>query len=116
MTFYIALLAAYAVFLKRCHGCSDVAFGTTYSNRNRWDLSALIGASIDVPALRVDLSDNPPFSVLLGRMRDAVSDALTYQDVPYELVSPHLELGRTTPVAPLTRAMLAYFPEMPTVG
>ena len=116
VTFYIALLAAYAVFLKRCHGCSDVAFGTTYSNRNRWDLSALIGASIDVPALRVDLSDNPPFSVLLGRMRDAVSDALTYQDVPYELVSPHLELGRTTPVAPLTRAMLAYFPEMPTVG
>ncbi len=102
----ICLIAALAATLPRYTGCSDVTIGTTYSSRHHWKFETLIGPTIDVPALRIDVTGNPDFAGLVTRVRTLVADALTFQDVPVERV-----LSRQP--SPLFRTVLSYFPETP---
>jgi hypothetical protein len=67
----------------------------------------MIGASILVPALRVDMSDNPDVPELLLRVRDVVAAALTNQDMPIEEILPRGQKG------PLFRMVCTMFPDTP---
>jgi non-ribosomal peptide synthetase component F len=109
-TLYLTLVAAWAMILSRYTGCDDVIFGTTYSNRHHWRFGSLIGATIDVPAIRVDLTDNPTLAALLARVRAVVAETLTHQDVPFEKIGPSLERKTT---GPLFRMVFSYFAEVP---
>ena len=105
----MTLLTAYAMILQRYTGCADLTIGTTYSNRPHWQFASLIGATIDVPALRIDMTDNPDLATLLARVRAMVTAALTYQDVPWERIAPSLQLAST----PLFRVVFTFFAETP---
>jgi len=109
VTLYMTLLTAYAMILQRYTGCADLTIGTTYSNRPHWQFASLIGATIDVPALRIDMTDNPDLATLLARVRAVVTAALTYQDVPWERIAPSLQLAST----PLFRVVFTFFAETP---
>ena len=61
VTVYIAILTAYLLAVRQYTGCPDLTIGTTYSDRDDHRFASMIGASIVVPALRVDMSDNPDF-------------------------------------------------------
>lgn len=108
-TLYMMLLTAYAMILRRYTGCADLTIGTTYSNRPHWQFASLIGATIDVPALRIDMTDNPDLATLLARVRAVITTALTYQDVPWERIAPSLQLAST----PLFRVVFTFFAETP---
>jgi hypothetical protein len=110
VTTYMTLLAAYAILIARYTGCTDVTIGTTYSNRHHWRFKSLIGPTIQVPALRIDLSDNCDFLTLLSRVRGVIISALTYQDLPLAQVAGSGQWVRQ-PDAPLFRAVLAFFAE-----
>jgi hypothetical protein len=110
VTLFNTLLAAYAVLLRRYTGASDITIGTTYSDRQHWQFASLIGATIDVPALRVDMTDNPDFLTLVTRARAVVSGAVEYQDVPFERIAPSLNRKAS---GPLFRVVFSFFPEMP---
>jgi condensation domain-containing protein len=110
VTLFNTLLAAYAVLLRRYTGASDITIGTTYSDRQHWQFASLIGATIDVPALRIDMTDNPDFLTLVGRARTVVSGAVEYQDVPFERIAPSLNRKSS---GPLFRVVFSFFPEMP---
>ncbi len=112
VTTYVTLLTAYAIVLRRYTNCADLVIGTTYSNRHHWRFATLIGATIDVPALRIDMRDDPELPTLLARVRSVVTDALTYQDVPFELVARELDPPRH-PAGPLFRVVFSFFPETP---
>jgi len=109
-TVYLTLLTAYAMLLSRYTGCDDVTAGTTYSNRHQSRFASLIGPTIDVPALRVDMTDNPTLLTLLARTRVVVAEALTWQDVPLPYIAP--QLGRKVS-GPLFRMVFSYFGEVP---
>jgi non-ribosomal peptide synthetase component F len=109
VTLYMTLITAYAMILQRYTGCADLTIGTTYSNRPHWQFASLIGATIDVPALRIDMTDNPDLATLLARVRAVVTAALTYQDVPWERIAPSLQLAST----PLFRVVFTFFAETP---
>jgi hypothetical protein len=111
-TLYITLIAAYAAILRRYTGCGDITIGTTYSNRHHWQFASLIGATIDVPALRIDMTDDPSLTALLARVRAVVTAALTYQDVPFEKIAPSLQLAHE-PTGPLFRTVFSFFAETP---
>jgi hypothetical protein len=111
-TLYLTLVAAWAMILSRYTGCDDIVFGTTYSNRHHRRFASLIGATIDVPAIRVDMTDNPTLPVLLTRVRAVVADALTHQDVPFEKIAPSLGLERSAS-GPLFRMVFSFFAEVP---
>jgi non-ribosomal peptide synthetase component F len=110
VTLFNTLLAAYAVLLRRYTGASDITIGTTYSDRQHWQFASLIGATIDVPALRIDMTDNPDFLTLVTRARTIVSGAVEYQDVPFERIAPSLN---RKPSGPLFRVVFSFFPETP---
>jgi len=109
-TVYLTLLTVYAVILSRYTGCDDITLGTTYSNRHHSRFASLIGATIDVPALRINMSDNPILLCLLARARTVVAEALAWQDVPFDYIAPRLERKAS---GPLFRMVFSYFAELP---
>jgi len=107
VTPYIAVLTAYFRAVRSFTGCDDLTIGTTYSDRDDHRFAAMVGASIGVPAIRVDMRDDPPTGTLLHRVRDSVSAAVTHQDLPIEEVLPRDSSG------PLFRMVCTHFPETP---
>ena len=107
VTPYIAILAAYFLTLRHYTGCDDLTIGTTYSNRHGLRFASMIGATILVPSLRVDMGGDPSVAALLGRVRDVLAAALTHQDVPVDQVIPR------DSKRPLFRVVCSAFPETP---
>lgn len=107
VTVYIAMLTAYLLAVRQYTGCPDITIGTTYSDRDDQRFASMIGASIVVPALRVDMSDNPDIAALLLRVREVVAAALLHQDLPIEEVVPRDSKG------PLFRMVCTAFPDTP---
>ena len=107
VTVYIAVLAAYLLMLRQMTGCADLTVGTTYSERDGKRFASMVGASIIVPALRVDMADDPSVPDLLRRIRGVVADAIQYQDLPLEEVIPRETRG------PLFKVVCTLFPDTP---
>lgn len=83
-TLFMVLLAAFQVLLSRYTACDDVAVGSALAGRNRVETEELIGIFINILVLRTDLSRNPTFRELLGRVREACRGTYSHQDLPYE--------------------------------
>ncbi len=98
-TSFMALLAAFEVVVSRHAGEGDVVIGTPIAGRVRPELEPMIGAFLNTLVLRNDLTDNPTFRTLLGRVREVSLDAFANQDVPFELLlaelQPRRDLSRT---------------------
>ena len=107
VTRYIAVLTAYLLATKDLTGCTDLTIGTTYSDRDDRRFALMIGASVMVPAVRVDMTGDPDFPVLVRLVRDAVAAAVANQDMVAGDVVPN------APKAPLFKLVCTVFPETP---
>ncbi|MEM7356698.1 MAG: condensation domain-containing protein, partial [Acidobacteriota bacterium] len=98
-TLFMTLLAAFKVLFYRLAGEDDFAVGTPVAGRNRSEAEALIGVFLNTLVLRTDLSGNPTFSDLLGRVREVTVGAYAHQDLPFEKLldelQPQRDLSRT---------------------
>ncbi|HEY6217145.1 MAG TPA: condensation domain-containing protein, partial [Pyrinomonadaceae bacterium] len=83
VTLFMTLLAAFKVLLFRYTGECDVVVGSPIAGRNRVETENLIGFFVNSLALRTDLSGNPTFRQLVGRVREVALDAYAYQDLPF---------------------------------
>jgi amino acid adenylation domain-containing protein len=93
-TLFVTLLAAFNVLLSRYSRQDDLVVGTAISGRGNPELEALVGPIENMVALRTDLSGGPSFSELLTRVRDLAGEALSHQDVPFEILLEQLPLER----------------------
>jgi amino acid adenylation domain-containing protein len=97
-TAFMTLLAAFATLLGRYADQEDVVLGTYTAGRERPELESVIGFFVNTVALRCDLSGDPPFPVLLRRVRETVLNALAHESVPFagvvERVAPARESTR----------------------
>ena len=97
-TLFMTLLAAFYVLLRRLSGEDDIAICSPIANRNRTELEQVVGFFVNTLILRTDLSGNPTFVELLGRVSEVCYGAYTYQDLPFEKlvseVSPERDLRR----------------------
>src|SRR6185437_4592338 len=84
MTVFMTLLAGFAVLLGRYSGVEDVVVGSPVAGRNRAETEDLIGFFVNDLVLRADLSGDPPFTGLLGRVRRTALEAYAHQDLPFE--------------------------------
>lgn len=107
VTVYIAVLTAWLLAARELSGCADLTAGTTYSDRDDRRFASMIGASILVPALRVDMTGDPALPDLLARVREVVAAALTHQDQPLEEILPD------APKGPLFKMVCTMFPDTP---
>lgn len=105
---FMALVAAYGALLHRYTGADEVCIGTPVANRPLADTEALIGVFINTVVLRLDLSGNPSFRELIGRVRDATTRAFENQEVPFERLVEELRPQRDFGRAPLFQTMFVF--------
>src|SRR5258707_6777874 len=93
-TFFTTTLAACLTLLRRYTGMDDVAVGSPLAGRSRADLEGLVGQFVNHIVLRADASGDPMFPEFENRVRDAVWEAFSNQEVPFENVVKALQPGK----------------------
>jgi amino acid adenylation domain-containing protein len=100
VTLFITLLSAYQTLLYRYTGQTDIIVGSPTAGRNRVEIEDLAGVFVNNLVLRSDLSGNPTFRELLGRVREVAFAAFAHQDVPFERLLEELSPERDPSRAP----------------
>lgn len=100
-TLTMTLLAAFDLLLARLSGSEDVIVGMTLSNRTRLEIENLVGFFVNTLPLRADLSGNPSFRELMGRVRESSLEAYAHQDLPFEKLVEELQPDRDLSRQPL---------------
>ena len=92
-TLFATLLAAFKVLLHRYSDQTDLCVCSPVANRNRKELQGLIGYFVNLLILRSDLSGDPSFRALVGRVKQGVTGAYAHQDLPVQQLVSHLNMG-----------------------
>ncbi len=108
VTVYMVLVAAFKTFLYRYSGQSDFLIGTPVTSRTQPETDSLIGCFMNMLVLRTDLSGNPTFRELLGRVRETVLGAYTHQEMPFERLVEELKVGRAQTSTPLVQVLFSH--------
>jgi amino acid adenylation domain-containing protein len=112
---FMTLLAAFNALLYKHTGQEDIVVGCPIANRKRAELEQLIGFFTNTLALRTDLSGDPTFIELLGRVREMALGAFAHQDLPFEKLVEELQPERNLGRQPLFQVMFV-FQNLPTVS
>jgi amino acid adenylation domain-containing protein len=115
VTLYMTLAAAFQTLLYRYTGQDDLAIGTVTAGRTRAETEALIGFFANTQVLRTDLSGNPSFDELLGRVREVILKAQSHQQLPFEYLVKELHPTRSLGQNPLFQVMLVVEPPLPAL-
>jgi amino acid adenylation domain-containing protein len=106
-TLFMCLLAAFKVLIYRHTDHGDILVGTPVANRQQPEVQGLVGLFANTVVIRSDLSDNPPFDLLLARLRDTVLAAHAHQDMPFEQVLDAVNVPRSDSHAPLVQCFFS---------
>ncbi len=110
---FIVCAAAVSSLFSRHSGITDVLLSTTLSGRRRAEFESMISMFAGIGRIRTDVSGDPAFDDVVGRVRSHVLGMFENQDVPFMRVRQELlpdfptgwlEVASTLPVE------LAYFP------
>jgi amino acid adenylation domain-containing protein len=104
-TLFMTLLAAFQTLLHRYTNQKEILVGTPVANRSRLEIERLIGFFVNTLVLRTDLSGDPTFQELLGRVREVALQAYAHQDLPFEKLVEELQPERDLSRNPLFQVM-----------
>ncbi|AGP59501.1 non-ribosomal peptide synthetase [Streptomyces rapamycinicus] len=111
VTLFMGLLAPLQVLLGRYADESDVAVGTLTGGRPRPELDDVVGYFVNTVVLRTDLSGDPTWRELLGRVREVARQAYAHQELPFEKLVAQLSPERDLSRNPLFQVLLALHEE-----
>ncbi|MBG0818844.1 non-ribosomal peptide synthetase/MFS transporter [Planomonospora sp. ID82291] len=110
---FMVLLAAWQELLGRISGTDDVPVGVPEAGRLHPGAAGMLGCFVNTLVLRGDRSGEPTGRELLTRTRDAVLDALTHRDVPFERIVERLHPERSLAVTPVFQVLLNVLDDRP---
>ncbi|MEH2625097.1 amino acid adenylation domain-containing protein/non-ribosomal peptide synthase protein (TIGR01720 family) [Bradyrhizobium sp. AZCC 1719] len=105
---FMLLLGAYQALLHRYTGQSDLRVGVPVVGRRHAQLERLIGCFVNTLVLRAEIADGATFPNLLQQVKDAVIEALSHQDLPFEMLVDGLRPERSGGHNPLFQAKFNY--------
>ena len=104
-TGFMTMLAAFQTLVLHYTQQTDIVLGTDLANRMTVETEALIGFFVNLLALRTDLSGDPTFAELLGRVREVALGAYAHQDVPFDKLVEELQPERSLSHNPLVQVL-----------
>jgi len=105
VTSYMTLLACFLLLLSRYTGQMDIAVGSPIANRTYQTVENLVGTFVNTLVLRADLSADPTFVELLGRVREMSLGAYEHQDFPFERLLEVLQTERDPSYPPIVQVL-----------
>src|SRR5438105_170701 len=106
-TLFMTLVAAFKVLLYRYTAQTEIVIGSPIANRNRREIEGLIGFFVNNLVLRTDLSGDPSFRELLGRVREVALRAYEHEDLPFEKLVEELHPERDLSRNPFFQVVFA---------
>src|SRR5215831_18336346 len=108
VTLFMTLVAGFQALLSRYSGQREVVVGTDIANRNRQEVEGLIGFFVNQLVIRTEMSGDPSFRELLGRVREVTLQAYAHQDLPFEKLVEELQPERSLGYHPLFQAKIIF--------
>ncbi|MCK1516314.1 amino acid adenylation domain-containing protein [Bradyrhizobium sp. 190] len=105
---FMLLLGAYQALLHRYTGQSDLRVGVPVAGRRHAQLERLIGCFVNTLVLRAEIADEATFPELLRQVKEAVIEALSHQDLPFEMLVDGVRPERSGGHNPLFQAKFNY--------